>query len=82
MRARLVYGALAIGALAGCSSSSNSATGGPGESSTPFDSGKPDGTPRKLMDSTRLMGLGWKPGITLREGIKQTYDWYLKQKSA
>ncbi len=47
-----------------------------------FDSGKPDGTPRKLMDSTRLMGLGWKPGITLREGIKQTYDWYLTQKSA
>ena len=47
-----------------------------------FDSGKPDGTPRKLMDSTRLMGLGWKPAITLREGIKQTYDWYLKQKSA
>jgi GDP-L-fucose synthase len=47
-----------------------------------FDSGKPDGTPRKLMDSTKLKGLGWKPGITLREGIKQTYDWYLTEKSA
>jgi GDP-L-fucose synthase len=47
-----------------------------------FDSSKPDGTPRKLMDSKKLMGLGWKPGITLRDGIRQTYDWYLKQKSA
>jgi GDP-L-fucose synthase len=47
-----------------------------------FDSDKPDGTPRKLMDSTKLMGLGWKPGISLRAGIKQTYDWYLTEKSA
>ena len=47
-----------------------------------FDSSKPDGTPRKLMDSTKLMSLGWKPQITLRSGIQQTYDWYLKQKSA
>jgi len=47
-----------------------------------FDSSKPDGTPRKLMDSTKLMGLGWKPGIPLRTGIQQTYDWYLRQKSA
>jgi GDP-L-fucose synthase len=47
-----------------------------------FDASKPDGTPRKLMDSTKLMRLGWKPGITLRKGIQQTYDWYLKQKSA
>ena len=47
-----------------------------------FDASKPDGTPRKLMDSTKLMRLGWKPGITLRNGIQQTYDWYLKQKSA
>ena len=47
-----------------------------------FDSSKPDGTPRKLMDSTKLMRLGWKPRINLRNGIQQTYDWYLRQKFA
>ncbi len=43
-----------------------------------FDPGKPDGTPRKLLDVTRLAGLGWRPRIGLREGIAQTYDWYLR----
>ena len=42
-----------------------------------FDTTKPDGTPRKLMDSTRLLTLGWKPRIALKEGIRQTYEWYL-----
>ena len=42
-----------------------------------FDTAKPDGTPRKLMDSTRLLSLGWKPRIALKEGIRQTYAWYL-----
>jgi GDP-L-fucose synthase len=42
-----------------------------------FDTGKPDGTPRKLMDSSRLRALGWKPSIALREGIERTYSWYL-----
>lgn len=41
-----------------------------------FDSSKPDGTPRKLLDVTRLAGLGWKARISLREGIAQTYRWY------
>jgi GDP-L-fucose synthase len=41
------------------------------------DSSKPDGTPRKLLDVTRLLSLGWKPTIPLRDGIKQTYEWYL-----
>ncbi|HEX8734976.1 MAG TPA: GDP-L-fucose synthase [Pyrinomonadaceae bacterium] len=41
-----------------------------------FDSAKPDGTPRKLLDVSRLAGLGWKAGISLREGIAQTYLWY------
>lgn len=45
-----------------------------------FDSSKPDGTPRKLMDSSRLLGLGWKPKIGLKEGIKSTYEWYLTQR--
>ncbi len=43
------------------------------------DRTKPDGTPRKLMDSGRLMSLGWKPQIGLREGIAQTYDWFVQQ---
>ena len=44
-----------------------------------FDSSKPDGTPRKLLDVTRLSSLGWKAKIGLRQGISQTYDWYLDQ---
>jgi GDP-L-fucose synthase len=41
-----------------------------------FDSTKPDGTPRKLLDTSRLTSLGWKPKITLRAGIEQTYAWF------
>lgn len=44
-----------------------------------FDTTKPDGTPRKLLDVSRLFGLGWRPKIGLREGIRQTYTWYLNQ---
>lgn len=44
-----------------------------------WDRSKPDGTPRKLMDTTRLSTLGWKPEIDLREGIQRTYRWYLGQ---
>src|SRR6516165_10387838 len=43
-----------------------------------FDTSKSDGTPRKLMDSSRLMALGWRPEISLESGIKQTYNWFLK----
>lgn len=42
-----------------------------------FDETKPDGTPRKLMDVSRLSGLGWQARINLRTGIQATYDWYL-----
>ncbi len=38
-----------------------------------FDPSKPDGTPRKLMDSSRMTALGWKPRITLRDGLKDAY---------
>lgn len=47
------------------------------EGSIVWDSSKPDGTPRKLLDVTRLRGLGWEPTIGLREGIVATYEWYL-----
>jgi GDP-L-fucose synthase len=41
-----------------------------------FDSTKPDGTPRKLLDVSRLNGLGWQPRISLETGIEKTYDWF------
>ena len=41
-----------------------------------FDTSKPDGTPRKLLDVQRLHGLGWRPKIALRPGIEQTYRWF------
>lgn len=43
-----------------------------------WDKTKPDGTPRKLLDVSKLRGLGWSPTIPLREGIARTYDWFLK----
>lgn len=43
-----------------------------------FDSSKPDGTPRKLMDVSRLRALGWEAAIPLEEGLARTYDWYLR----
>jgi GDP-L-fucose synthase len=44
-----------------------------------YDESKPDGTPRKLLDVSRLTDLGWKPGVPLREGIAETYDWWRQQ---
>ena len=46
-----------------------------------YDREKPDGTPRKLLDTSRLTALGWAPSISLEEGIVQTYDWYCSQVS-
>jgi GDP-L-fucose synthase len=46
-----------------------------------FDPTRPDGTPRKLMDNTRLAALGWAPRIALREGIAATYAWYCERTS-
>lgn len=43
-----------------------------------FDSTKPDGTPRKLMDVSKLNALGWKYSISLREGLAMTYEWFLQ----
>ena len=42
-----------------------------------FDSSKPDGTPRKLLDSSRLRGLGWSAETSLRDGLATTYEWFL-----
>ena len=46
-----------------------------------WDSSKPDGTPRKLMDSTEFFKLGWKPKIDLETGIESTYQWFLKNRN-
>jgi GDP-L-fucose synthase len=45
-----------------------------------FDETKPDGTPRKLMDSSRIAALGWRPEISLEDGIASSYQWYLENK--
>jgi GDP-L-fucose synthase len=47
-----------------------------------LDAARPDGTPRKLLDVSRLLQLGWKPAIGLREGIAQAYRWYVEQAQA
>ncbi len=44
-----------------------------------WDTSKPDGTPRKLMDSSRLLALGWKPQVDLRTGIRLAYEDFLKR---
>ena len=43
-----------------------------------FDTSKPDGTPQKLMDSSRLLAMGWKPKISLQLGLEMTYKWYVE----
>ncbi|MBL8293108.1 MAG: GDP-L-fucose synthase [Bryobacterales bacterium] len=46
-----------------------------------FDSSKPDGTPRKLLDVSRMAALGWSPRIPLTEGIRSTYEWFLANRA-
>ena len=43
-----------------------------------WDFSKPDGTHRKLLDSSRIRSLGWKPKINFKNGLKETYNWYIK----
>jgi GDP-L-fucose synthase len=43
-----------------------------------FDANKPDGTPVKRLDVSRLDRLGWRPKIKIENGIRETYEWYLK----
>ena len=44
-----------------------------------YDTTKPDGTPRKLLDVSRLRATGWKHKTTLKEGIEKVYQWYLNK---
>jgi nucleoside-diphosphate-sugar epimerase len=46
-----------------------------------FDITKPDGTPRKLLDPSRLAALGWKYSTPLERGLQMTYDWFLNADS-
>lgn len=46
-----------------------------------WDTSRPDGTPRKLMDVSRLRNLGWRPSVGLEEGLRATYDWYLTHRA-
>ncbi|MBP1635337.1 MAG: fcl [Acidobacteria bacterium] len=46
-----------------------------------FDSSKPDGTPRKLLDVSRIRQLGWSPRIPLRAGVESTYAWFLQHQA-
>jgi GDP-L-fucose synthase len=47
-----------------------------------FDAAKPDGTPRKLLEVSKLTALGWRPRIDLEAGIRQTYEWYRTSRAA
>ena len=47
-----------------------------------WDTSKPDGTPRKLLDISRLRALGWEPSVSLIEGLASTYEWFLSSESA
>lgn len=46
-----------------------------------FDASKPDGTPRKLMDVSRLSALGWQASINLEQGLRETYQWFLQHQN-
>ena len=47
-----------------------------------MDPSKPDGTPRKLIDSSLLRQLGWSPRIALRDGLRMTYEWYVSHRAS
>ena len=51
------------------------------EGAVEWDASKPDGTPRKLMDVSRLRGLGWAPSVGLEDGLRRTYQWYLENRA-
>ena len=61
------------------SSPRRSATSSTRDAELRFDTSKPDGTPRKVLDVTRLANTGWTPSISLDDGIATTYQWFLDQ---
>ena len=52
------------------------------EAAIRWDTSKPDGTPRKLLDVSKLNGLGWEPSVGLADGLSETYRWFLETGSA
>ena len=52
--------------------------GGPIAPGVEFDKSKPDGTPRKLMDVSKMKEIGWQYSTELEDGIKKTYNWFLE----
>ena len=51
------------------------------DKATVYDTSKPDGTPRKLLDVTKLHELGWRHSTSLEDGIKKAYEWFLENKA-
>jgi GDP-L-fucose synthase len=49
------------------------------EGSIKWDTSKPNGTPRKLLDTSKINSLGWSPKISLVEGVSTTYEWFLAE---
>jgi GDP-L-fucose synthase len=47
-----------------------------------FDASRPDGTPRKLMDNSKLAALGWRPSLTIEAGIAKMYRWFVESEAA
>jgi GDP-L-fucose synthase len=51
------------------------------EGQTEWDTSKPDGMPRKLLDVSRIKATGWSPEVALDEGINRTYEWFMSNHS-
>lgn len=52
------------------------------EGEVEFDTARPDGTPRKIMDNTRLRALGWRPSTSIEQGMRKMYDWFVESVDA